>query len=110
MAEGIRLYMDEHVAMAVTAALRRRGIDAVRARDVGLHPAEDSVHLEFATHEGRVVVTQDADFLRLHAAGVHHAGIAYAPQQTPVAYLVRMLTLLVDVVAPAEMVDHVEYL
>ena len=110
MADPIRLYMDEHVPMAVTAALRRRGIDVVRAQDAGLHPADDEVHLEFATRAGRVAVTQDADFLRLHAAGVHHAGIAYAPQQTPIAYLVRMLTLLVDVVAPEEMTDHVEYL
>ena len=110
MADPIKLYMDEHVAMAVTAALRRRGIDVVRAQDVGLHPADDEAHLEFATRAGRVTVTQDTDFLRLNAADVHHAGIAYAPQQTPVAYLVRMLTLMVDVVTPEAMIDHVEYL
>jgi hypothetical protein len=108
--DPIRLYMDEHVPMAVTAALRRRGIDVIRAQDAGLHPADDQVHLEFATRVGRVMVTQDADFLRLHAAGVHHAGIAYAPQQTPVAYLTRMLTLLLDVLKPEEMIDHVEFL
>lgn len=102
--------MDEHLPMPATRALRRRGIDVVRAQDVGLHPADDAVHLEYATRDGRVGMTQDADFLRLHAAGVHHAGIAYAPQQTPVGYLVRALTLLVDVLEPAEMVDHVEYL
>jgi hypothetical protein len=100
--------MDEHVAIAVTAGLRRRGIDALRAQDVGLHPANDDVQLAFATGDGRVAVAQDTDFLRLHASGAHHGGIAYAPQQTPVAYLVRMLTLLVDIVPPEEMIDHVE--
>src|SRR3954467_5201422 len=102
--------MDEHVPMPATRALRRRGIDVTRAQDVGLHPADDEVHLAFATREGRVVMTQDADFLRLHANGVHHSGIVYAPQQTPVRYLIRTLTLLVDVVTPVEMIDHVEFL
>ncbi len=102
--------MDEHVALAVTAALRRRGIDVVRAQDIGLNPAEDDVHLMFATREGRVAVSRDTDFLRLHASGIHHAGIAFAPQQTPVSYLVRMLGLMVDVMSPDEMIDHVEYL
>lgn len=110
MDDRIKLYMDEHVPLAVTAALRRRGIDVVRAQDVGLHPAEDDVHLAFATGAGRVVMTQDADFLRLHASGAGHAGIAYAPQQTPVRYLIQTLTLLVDIVTPSEMIGHVEYL
>jgi hypothetical protein len=110
VADRIRLYFDEHVPLAVFRALRRRGIDVVRAQDVGLHPAEDEEHLAYATREGRVVMTQDADFLRLHAAGSQHRGIAYAPQQTPVRYLIQMLTLLVDVVTPEQMVNHVEYL
>ena len=29
--------------------------------------------------EARVLVTHDSDFLRLHARGVSHAGIAYCP-------------------------------
>jgi len=34
----IKLYMDEHVPMAVTKALRGRGIDVIRAQDLGNHP------------------------------------------------------------------------
>jgi uncharacterized protein with PIN domain len=108
--DQIRFYMDEHVAKAVTQGLRRRGVDVVTAQEAGLHPAEDNVHLERATTEGRVVFTQDADFLRLHAAGVQHSGIAYAPQHTPVGYIVRRLLLIVDVLTSEEMKNHVEFL
>lgn len=62
--------MDEHVPKAVAEGLRRRGVDVVTVQEIGLQAADDQRHLERAAEEGRVVVTQDADFLRLHAAGV----------------------------------------
>ena len=76
--------MDEHVAKSVTEGLRRRGVDVVTVQELGLQAAEDQQHLQRAAQEDRVVVTQDTDFLRLHAAGVSHGGIVYAPQQAPV--------------------------
>lgn len=71
---------------------------------------DDKRLLERAAQEGRVVVTQDADFLRLHAAGVSHRGIVYAPQQTPVPRMLRSLMLIHDVLTPEDMVRHVEFL
>ena len=55
MADRIKFYMDEHVPRAVTAGLRRRGVDVVTAQEAGLHPAEDERHLAFAVEEARVV-------------------------------------------------------
>jgi len=72
--------------------------------------ASDEEHLAFALRQGRVVFTQDADFLRLHAAGSNHAGIAYVHQQTPVGDMIRGLVLIVEVLEPGDMLDHVEYL
>lgn len=60
--------MDEHIAKAVTEGLRRRGVDVVTVQELGSYAAEDQQHLERATQEGRVVVTQDTDFLRLHGS------------------------------------------
>lgn len=57
-----------------------------------------------------VVITQDADFLRLHASGLPHRGIVYAHQQTPVSHILRSLMLLHDVLSPDDMVRHVEFL
>lgn len=71
--------------------------------------APDEEHLVLAINQGRVIFTQDADFLRLHAAGIEHAGIAYAPQQTPVGPLVRGLVLIYQVLEPEDMRNHVEF-
>jgi predicted nuclease of predicted toxin-antitoxin system len=110
VAERVKFYTDEHVAKAVVAGLRRRGVDVLTAPDAGLHPADDNRHLALAVQQSRVIFTQDADFLRLHAAGVPHCGIVYAPQHTPVGHIVRSLMLIYDVLSPEDMLNHVEFL
>jgi hypothetical protein len=102
--------MDEHVPKAVTEGLRRRGVDVVTVQELGLQAADDKRHLERAAAEGRVVFTQDADFLRLHAVGVFHRGIVYASQQTPVPHILRSLMLIHDVLTSDDMIRHVEFL
>ena len=110
MAEQLKFYLDEHVPRAVAEGLRRRGIDVLRAQEAGMLEAADEEHLALALREGRVVVTQDADLLRLHAAGRAHAGIVYAPQGTPIGAIIRGLMLIHDVLGPEDMVNHVEFL
>ncbi len=73
----LRFHLDESVASAVAAGLRRRGIDVTTATDVGLRQADDEVHLQFAMRESRILVTHDADFLVLASRNTPHAGIAY---------------------------------
>lgn len=81
MAEHLKFYTDKHIPRAVTTQLRKRGVDIIRCEDVGLGDAKDFVHLERATSEGRVVITRDADFTRLHADWQandrKHAGIMF---------------------------------
>lgn len=110
MADRLKFYMDEHVPKAVTEGLRRRGVDVITVQELGLQAAEDVLHLERAAQDGRVVFTQDADFLRLHASGLPHRGIVYAHQQTPMPHMLRSLMLLHDVLSPDDMVRHVEFL
>jgi hypothetical protein len=107
---GIRFYTDEHVGHAVAAALGRRGVDAVTVVEAGMRTAEDLEHLAWARAEGRVLVTLDADFLRLHATGEEHAGIVYGPQGTPLRRIISGLMLIHDVLTPEEMAGHVEFL
>jgi hypothetical protein len=77
----LRFYTDTHIAKAVADQLRARGVDVVRCEEVGRADARDVEHLEYATEQGRVVVTHDDDFLRLNrewqATGKSHAGIIY---------------------------------
>lgn len=110
MADRLTFYMDEHVSKAVTEGLRRRGVDVVTVQELGLQGATDIQHLKRASQEGRLIVTQDADFLRLHAAGESHGGIVYAPQEMPARDILRSLKLIHDVLTPLEMVQHVEFL
>lgn len=63
MPEKIRYYTDEHVAKAVIRGLRRRGVDVLTAPEADMLQAPDGEHLRLAATQGRVVVTQDDDFL-----------------------------------------------
>ncbi len=63
-----------------------------------------------ATDQRRVLFTQDADFLRLHARGIAHTGIAYARQQTGIGAIVRGLMLIYQVLEPDDMQNHAEFL
>ena len=110
MAEPVKFYTDENVARAVARALRERGVDVVTTPEAGLLGASDEKHLEYASTEGRVLFTQDEDFLKLHAAGVEHAGIAYAPQGTMFGDIIGGLMLIHQVLNADEMKGHVEYL
>lgn len=110
MAERVRFYTDEHVAKAVVRGLRHRGIDVVTAAEAGLLEATDKEHLAWAQREGRVMVTQDTDFLRLHATGSEHAGIAYAPQGATVSAVLRGLLLIHQVLDATDMRCQLEFL
>lgn len=106
---AVRFYTDEHVSRAVVRALRARGADVQTVAEADLLGATDAQHLAHASREGRVLFTQDDDFLRL-AASHPHAGIVYASQRTPVGEVVRGLTLVFHVLTAEEMAGRVEFL
>lgn len=106
----IRFYTDEHIPKAVINGMRLRGIDVVSISDTRAFGGTDVQHLEQASSERRVVVTQDADFLALAASGVPHQGIIYAPQGTPIGQFVQGLLLIHEVLDADEMVGQVEFL
>jgi len=109
MSGRVKFYLDEHVHPAVADALRRRGADVLTTQEAKMLAARDEEHLHLARTSGRVIFTQDDDFLRLHAAGVAHAGIVYAHQKTSVGHIIRGLTLIYQVVSADEMSGQVEF-
>ncbi|WP_420455955.1 DUF5615 family PIN-like protein [Rubrivirga sp.] len=106
----IRYYADGHVARAVVDGLRRRGVDVATVVEMDALGDSDEAHLARAHRDGRVVFSQDTDFLRLAAAGVDHSGVVYARQGTAVGDLVRGLVRLVRTVGADEMAGRVEFL
>ncbi len=106
----IRYYTDEHVSRAVVRGLRQRGVDVLSVPDTDMRGASDQDHLARADSEERVVFTQDADFLRLAAAGHTHCGIVYAPQGTLIGDAIRGLMLIYQVLEAEEMIGNIEFL
>jgi Domain of unknown function (DUF5615) len=94
----------------VADGLRRRGIGVTTTADANLLGANDIDHIAFAVAEGRVIFTNDDDFLRLHDQGVVHRGIAYCHQQDrSVGEIIRALELIWEILEPDEMVNRIEF-
>jgi predicted nuclease of predicted toxin-antitoxin system len=106
----VRYYTDEHVSRAVVRGLRQRGVNVLTVGEADKLGATDDEHLTFALAEGRVIFTQDDDFLRLAAAGQPHAGIVYAAQGAEIGEVIRGLTLIAQVLTAEEMAGHIEFL
>lgn len=60
----VRYYTDEQVSRVVVRGLRQRGVDVASVPEADKLGATDEEHLTFALAEGRVIFTQDDDFLR----------------------------------------------
>ncbi len=111
MTERVSYYVDEHIANTVAKGLRQRGVDVLTTGEAGMIGASDEQQLAFARSEGRVLFTNDDDFLKLYAQGFEHAGIVYARQQhLSVGETIQGLMLIYEVLAGEEMKDHVEFL
>ena len=111
MAERIRFHLDEHMDPDIAAALRRHGVDATTAVEVGLRTASDETQFGFAETQRRVIVTDDADFLRLAAANAAHPGIVICRRQSlSIREIIRGLILIYEVLTPGEMAGRVEFL
>jgi hypothetical protein len=76
--------MDVHVPAAITAGLRRRGLDVLTSQEDGTDRWADDRLLNRSTELGRVLFSQDDDLLALAALWQRQAqafgGVIYAHQ------------------------------
>ena len=90
-----RLFLDECVHGDAMDGLRRRGYDAIDVREARRQSEGDVDQLEYATLNGRILVTHDSDFLDIHEEwqriGREHAGILYCNSQPPLSPFLAML-------------------
>jgi predicted nuclease of predicted toxin-antitoxin system len=108
---AIRFHLDENVSGAVALSLRQRGVDITTPVDAGLIGADDTEQLRFAHSGGRVLVTHDDDFTRVHANGAAHSGICYCHQDKySTGDLIRLLVVVSECLTEIEMRGHLEYL
>lgn len=107
----VRYQFDEHVSHAIADALRRDGIDVITTTDAGLLGMPDSVQLAHAHQDGRVLFTEDRDFLRLNSRGVEHSGIVYCKQGSrTIGLIVASLTRLWREVDAEAMIGRVQFI
>jgi predicted nuclease of predicted toxin-antitoxin system len=111
MPRTIRFHLDENCPRTVAEGLRRRGIDVTTTPEAGLLSAPDEEQAAYGLAQNRVIFTQDQDFLRIHAAGIPHAGIAYCKKDTlSIGEMIRGLILIWEVYEPDEVANRIEYL
>lgn len=94
------LYMDVHVPMSITRALRRKGFDILTARQDGTTRLSDPALLDRASALERMLFSQDEDFLaevvHRQRAGQHYATVIYAHQFHPIGRCVFDLEIILE--------------
>ena len=107
----MKIYTDENMEGAIIAGLRRRGIDIFTAKELGSLGKSDEFHLKKANELNAVILTHDADFIKLAAKGYKHKGIIYVhPQKVTISECIRKVELLTQVLTDEEMENHIEFL
>ena len=112
---SVALYMDHHVARAITEGLRLRNVDVLTAAEDGTVTIPDPDLLDRAGVLGRVLFSQDADLLRESrrrlTEGIPFCGVIYAHQlYVSIGECVRDLELIAEASDPDDLRDQVTHL
>lgn len=112
---SLAFYLDHHVPAAIADGLRQLRIDVLTVAEDGSADWDDDRLLERALALGRVVFTQDRDFLVLAArwqqSEREFAGMVYGHQlRVTVGGAVRDIALIASVMTRADMRNRVEFL
>jgi len=107
----LRYYLDENMDPDISEQLRRHGVDALAARDVGLLQVADGVKLRYAAAHGRILCTKDSDFADPVKWEVKHDGVAFFPDRSvSIGYAVNALLELYRNETAENMKNSLRYL
>ena len=111
---AVRLFMDHNVRRPITAGLRLRDVDALTAFEDGSHELEDPEVLDRATELGRVLYSEDDDFLaegaKRQRQGIDFTGVIYGHQSLEVRVCIDDLELAAKASEPEDLRNQVLYL
>ncbi len=107
--------MDQHVHSAITAGLRRSGIDCLTAEEDGAKRFPDDQLLQRATNFGRIMFSQDDDLLAIAAAWTNTArpfsGLVFGHQlRVTVGQAINDLKLIAEALTPEEMANQIVWI
>jgi predicted nuclease of predicted toxin-antitoxin system len=107
-------YADVHLPSAVVAGLRMRGMNVVTAQERGQCTEDDEVLLAAATAEGRLLLSRDKDFFRIHNewmnAGKSHAGILFLRSRLSIGETIRRTVRFASQTAAADAINVLKVL
>lgn len=108
----MNIYTDENIERPIIEGLRRRGIDVISVVDLGYAGSPDTFHIKKASEVNAVILTRDADFLRMaHGSGVQHNGIIFAhSKNTSIGQCIRGVELIANILTAEDMKNHIEFL
>ena len=112
---SLALYMDEHVHMAITIGLRFRDVDVLTVQEDNRTGTPDPILLDRAIELGRVMFSQDRDFLieaqRRQTEGINFSGVIFARQsRVLIGNCIRDLEIIAKVGNLEEFANRVQYL
>ena len=113
----VRYLVDEDFNGRIVRGVRRRtsGLDTITLQEAGLSDASDSVVLEWAATEGRVVVSHDHRTMRAHAeerlqAASPMAGLILVRQGDPLGEAIDDLVLMGETTSAEEWEGKIVFL
>jgi hypothetical protein len=112
---SLSLYMDHHVPSAITIGLRHRGVDVLTAYEDAFSDESDENILVRATSLGRIVFSQDVDFLvlahRWRKIGKTFAGVIFGRQENlAIGTAIDLLELIAKVSEPEQLRNNVQFI
>jgi len=113
----LRFLTDADLNAHITRGLRRRipDLDVVEVRDIFPERTPDSVVLEYAARQGRIVISHDVNTMTAAAvrrveAGEPMPGLFIVSQSVPIGQAVNELELRAVYTEEEEWQDRVEYI
>lgn len=112
---SLALYLDQHVPKAIRRGLRAKQVDVLSAFEDGTSEWDDDLLLDRVQQVGRVLFTQDEDFLVIanhrQTQGIPFAGILFARQLgISIQQAIRDLEMIAKVCDPSDFANRVEFL
>lgn len=113
----LRFAVDENFNMHIVNGVLRRlpDVDIVRVQDAGLEGADDPAVLEWASSEGRVLLTHDVNTLTAFAYerianGLPMPGVFEVSLKVPMSVAIEEILLLAECSLEGEWEGQVNYL
>lgn len=105
----MRLLADENFDNRILRGIRRENpdVDMIRAQDTEIAGVDDSIVLEWAANEGRILLTHDVQTINglayeRVAAGLPMPGVFQVNAQMPVGQAIQELLLIIGASEPSE--------